>query len=156
MLVIPEALWRQVIAALREPPHDRELAAYLDGVRHHEDGIATTLTVPPIEGGSRHFSVSSEDMSRAAKHLRAHGLRRLAQIHTHPGAWTGHSPYDDELAYSQRDGAISIVVPHFAGAGTGLSDCGVHVREPDGWVQLRHRDLGAAISIVPSIVDLRP
>ena len=41
-------------------------------------------------------------------------MRRLAQIHTHPFGWVGHSDYDDEKAFSQREGAISIVVPHFA------------------------------------------
>jgi hypothetical protein len=155
-LVIPANIWNTAVAALREPPHDRERIAYLDGpTPAHETAAATTLTFPRAEERAGNFSVSARAMSQAGQHLRPFDLMRLAQIHSHPAAWTGHSTYDDEKAFSQRDGAISIVVPHFAGCAPGLADCGVHIRTADGWQELDRRDRSDTICVVPSIVDLR-
>jgi len=156
MLTIPSLLWEGAIEAVRQPPHDRERVAYFDGLRFDGDGVATTLTLPEVDEHSLNFFVSAESMSRAGFHLRSHDLRRLAQLHTHPQSWTGHSPYDDEMAYSQRDGALSIVVPHFAGCAPSLADCGVHIRASRGWLELAPDAVAREIAIAPSVVDLRP
>jgi hypothetical protein len=37
-----------------------------------------------------------------------------AQIHTHPGASTRHSPTDDGYAVTPHSGFVSIVLPYFA------------------------------------------
>lgn len=155
-LIIPAATWQTAMAALRQPPHDHERVAYLDGPKPHSDtAIATTLTLPDADEREGNFYVSADEMSRAGRHLRRLGLMRLAQIHSHPAAWTGHSPYDDEMAFSQRDGAISIVVPNFAGCAPGIADCGVHVRYLEGWHECRPSERKRAVEIVPSVVDLR-
>jgi len=155
-LIIPANTWQTAMAALRQPPHDRERVAYLDGPKPRQDiAIVTTVTLPGAEEREGNFHVSAPEMSRAGQHLRRLGLMRLAQIHSHPAGWIGHSPYDDEMAFSQRDGTISIVVPHFAGSAPGLADCGVHVRDPDGWHELDPVEKRAAVQIVPSLVDLR-
>lgn len=155
-LIIPAGTWQTGMRALRQPPHDRERVAYLDGPRP-EAGLAvvTTVTLPAADERAGNFYVSAQEMSRAGKHLRRMGLMRLAQIHSHPGGWTGHSPYDDEMAFSQRDGAISIVVPSFAGCAPGLADCGVHVRLAHGWHELNPDEKSDLVQIVPSLVDLR-
>ena len=156
MLIIPASLWETATTVLREPPHDRERVAYLDGPPGHADArVATTITVPHAEQRAGHFQVTSAEMSRAGLHLRALGLVRHAQIHSHPDGWAGHSGYDDEHAFSQRDGAISIVVPHYAGCAPGIADCGIHVRDEDGWKELDNAQAAAAVMIVPSLVDLR-
>jgi len=155
-LIISAGTWQTAMTALRQPPHDRERVAYLDGPgSRHEIAIVTTVTLPSAEERQGNFHVSAPEMSRAGQHLRRLGLNRLAQIHSHPAGWTGHSPYDDEMAFSQRDGAVSIVVPHFAGSAPGLADCGVHVRGPDGWHELGPLETNDAVQIVPSLVDLR-
>ena len=155
-LIIPSGTWQAAMTALRQPPHDHERVAYLDGPRPPGDtAIATTLTLPHAEEREGNFYISASEMSRAGGHLRRLHLMRLAQIHSHPATWTGHSPYDDEMAFSQRDGAISIVVPNYAGSAPGIADCGVHVRQPDGWHELNPREKSDAVQLVPSIVDLR-
>lgn len=155
-LVIPARTWQTAMAALRQPPHDHERVAYLDGPRsQHGIAIVTTVTIPSADERQGNFHVSAPEMSRAGQHLRRLQLMRLAQIHSHPAGWTGHSPYDDEMAFSQRDGAISIVVPHFAACAPGLADCGVHVRHSDGWHELGPLEKSDAVQIVPSLVDLR-
>jgi hypothetical protein len=155
MLLIPATIWSGAIEAMRRNPHDRERVAYFDGVRCDDFAVATTLTLPEVEEDALHFFVTAENMSRAGRHLSVHNLRRFAQVHCHPEDWTGHSAYDDEMAYSQRPGSISIVVPHFAGCTPGLGDCGVHRRGKREWRELTRDEVHGEVAIVPSIVDLR-
>src|SRR5579862_8544145 len=105
MIVVASALWERMLEAFSGFDEDLERVAYFDGVAFEDGGVATTLCLPLARSLPRSFQVPAEAMSAAGKHLRAHRLRRLAQVHTHPGDWTGHSPYDDERAYSQRPGA---------------------------------------------------
>jgi hypothetical protein len=155
-LIIPATLWTEAIDILRRPPHDLERIVYLDGPRPVvATAVATTLTVPFANEHEGHFYVTPDEMSRAGRHLRYLGMTRLAQLHTHPTDWTGHSLHDDEMAFSQRDGAISIVVPDFAGTAPGLQDCGIHIREAQGWRELNHREKPQTVRILPSLIDLR-
>jgi proteasome lid subunit RPN8/RPN11 len=155
-LLLPAAIWESTVAALRRPPHDRERVAFLDGLRGEGGaGAVTTLTLPEALTSAGHYEVDAAQMSRAGRHLRRFGLVRLAQVHSHPAGWTDHSPEDDEAAFSQRDGAISIVVPDYAGCAPGLADCGVHERGPQEWRRLSPTELAARVLIVPSTIDLR-
>jgi hypothetical protein len=155
-LVIPAACWSAVVEALGEAPHDREHIAYLDGPIPTGNVLTvTTVTLPEATERRGSFDIIADQMSRAGRHLRPLGMLRLAQVHSHPNSWTGHSRYDDSMAFSQRDGAISIVVPHFARCAPGLGDCGVHVREPNGWRELYDEEKAARARVVPSLVDLR-
>lgn len=156
-LITPTVAWQTAMTVLREPPHDRERVVYLDGpMPQNNVAVATTVTVPSADAHAGHYEVSAQAMSRAGQHLRRLRLIRVAQIHSHPGGWTGHSPYDDEMAFSQRYGALSIVVPHFAGCAPGLADCSVHIRNERGWREVDDAEKRATVLIVPSLVDLRP
>lgn len=153
-VVIPASAWRIAVENLRGPPHDRERVVYFDGpVPDGSISVVTTVTIPEVTNSAGHFQVSAANMSRAGKHLRRFDLLRLAQVHAHPTDWVGHSEYDDIMAFSQRDGAISIVVPDYAGCAPGLADCGVHVRGPGGWRQLSYAERAALILIVPSVIQ---
>lgn len=55
------------------------------------------------------------------------GSRVVAQLHTHPGGWVGHSGIDDGFAVLPILGLVSIVVPRFAADGIQPSGCGVFV-----------------------------
>jgi len=150
-------LWTAATRALVVPPNDRERAVFLDGPRPSRDGpaVATTLVLPDATNGVGHYAISADAMSQAGRHLRRFGLLRLAQMHSHPSSWTGHSAYDDEMAYSRRDGALSIVVPYYGACAPGLAGCGVHVHDRDGWRQLTGAELASRIVIVPSFLDFR-
>jgi hypothetical protein len=41
-------------------------------------------------------------------------LQVLADIHTHPGKWTGQSKYDQENPMISQPGHIALIVPEFA------------------------------------------
>jgi hypothetical protein len=155
-LLLPAVAWELTAAALRQPPHDRERVVFLDGHRCADGAdLVSTVTLPDADSYRGHYEISADEMSRAGRHLRRFGLVRLAQVHSHPASWTDHSPEDDAAAFSQRDGAISVVVPDYAGCVPGLADCGVHVREPRGWRRLSPTELAERILVLPSLIDLR-
>lgn len=64
------------------------------------------------------------------------GMFVLARVHTHPGE-AYHSPVDDRNMLIAHEGAISIVVPDFAGAPFDLRACSVNeLRSASGWREL--------------------
>lgn len=161
MLTLSDATWKQMLAMLATSPPGVERVAYLDGVRTDDGtglgiGVVTTTSVPYAVQSAGHFTVSAEEMSRAGAHLRRHGLVRLAQVHTHPGHDTRHSPTDDKNAYSSKAGAVSIVLPWHAAGDPSPTEGTVHVHDGHGWRQLGHADAEAFIRIIPATVDTRP
>jgi len=94
-------------------------------------------------------------MSEAGQHFSRFGMERLAQVHTHPGRDMRHSPFDDENAYSQMNGAVSIVLPHHARFRPDLGECGIHVRDDSGWRRLNVGEIEPIIRILPGCLDFR-
>src|SRR2546428_7342252 len=117
MLLVPEALWERLLEMFRATDRSVEQIAYLDGLESGASSVVTTITVPNGVLREQSYRVSPDAMSEAGKHLREHSLVRLAQVHTHPGSWVGHSPEDDRRADSQEGGAGSIVLPDYWGGG---------------------------------------
>lgn len=156
-LFVGADLWQAATQSLHDRPHDRERVAFLDGPRPADDGpsIATTLVLPEVDNTSGDYHIPPDAMSRAGRHLRALGMLRFAQIHSHPFSWTGHSPHDDEYAFSHRDGAISIVVPHYGASAPGLRDCGVHLCREGAWQQILGDEIDRVVRVVPSRMDFR-
>lgn len=155
MIVVPELLWERMLAEFRRERPSVERVAYLDGVPTQPGGVVTTLTLPNAILEPRHYWVSAEAMSEAGQHLRAHGLRRLGQVHTHGGRRVDHSYEDDRRAYSQQDGAVSIVLPHHGKHLPAVVDAGVHLREPDGWRRLEPCEVPDYLRVVPGFLDFR-
>ena len=156
MIIVPDAVWRRMLDVFVHKRKDHEQVAYLDGYACSEAlGVVTTLTFPLARSQARHFVVTADAMSAAGKHLRAHRMRRLAQVHTHPAEWTGHSPFDDDNAYSQRPGAVSIVLPDYARGRPSPAEAGIHVRTEQGWTELDAAAAQAFIHVVPSEINLR-
>lgn len=157
MIIIPERIWKEMLVELQKETRALEQVCYLDGVRiaGTAEGVVTTVTFPDAHLEPGRFTVTPAAMSQAGKHLRRSGLRRLAQVHTHPGKGTGHSDVDDSEAYSQLPGAISIVLPHYGKRKNNLSDAGVHLRTEKCWRELDTTEISAVVRIVPSTFDFR-
>ncbi len=82
------------------------------------------------------------------------GLRLIAQIHTHPGEYVGHSPGDDEGAPFLTQGLYSIVVPMYGRRGMlPLSQCGVHIYEKE-FLRLTDQQVNTTFRFVPNVLDL--
>lgn len=155
MIILSELIWETLLGEFRWPRCPVERVAYIDGVELQGTLVATTVTLPNAELHPRHFTVSGEAMSEAGQHFREFGLRRIAQVHTHPGRRVDHSPFDDDNAYSHLDGAVSIVVPSHARHRPGLLECGVHLREGAGWHMLSEQEVSRLIKCIPGCLDYR-
>ena len=156
MITISADVWQQMLGEFSKERRRVEQVCYLDGFLTEHVGVVTTLTIPLARLEPGRFEVSAEAMSQAGKHLRAHKLRRLAQVHTHPGEWVGHSEWDDEKAYSKKAGSISIVLPHYARNQPGLEDAGIHLHTGETWRQLDAHEAAQMVRIVPGFLDFRP
>lgn len=160
---IPGALWHTVLDLFANHPPGVERVAYLDGFRVDEAGypgidpdvqvfIATAVVVPDAILSPRNYLVRADAVSQAGRHLRVDRMTRVAQVHSHGSDWVGHSPTDDDRAYSQRAGAVSIVVPFHGTTRPDVVDCGVHVRTDAGWQLVTP---GSVIKVIPSVLDHR-
>jgi len=154
-MLLSELLWGTLLEEFRWPRRAVERVAYIDGIQAGETHIATTLTLPNAEMYPGHFTVSGNAMSEAGKHFRAFQIQRLAQVHTHPGRDVRHSPFDDDNAYSQMDDALSIVIPQHARTRPELTECGVHIRDANGWRRLGTKEITNRIVMIPGCLDFR-
>ena len=75
------------------------------------------------------------------------GVQMLARVHSHPtGAY--HSPLDDRNMIIGHEGAISIVVPHFAMGPSQLLACSVNQLERTGaWRALSPDEIRARFTL---------
>jgi hypothetical protein len=155
VISIPDFLWERLLdefARLNDPV---ERVAYLDGFRVGDQKVVTTVTIPDAELHAGYYDVTSAAMSQAGQHFRTYGLARLGQVHTHGGPGCGHSTRDDEAAYSQRIGSVSIVLPYHGQHRPHPTDGSVHIRRHEGWVALDTSQADAAVRLLPSLLDFR-
>jgi hypothetical protein len=160
---IPEALWQTLLDLFAQHEPGVERVAYLDGFRIDEAGypgvspddqvyIAVTVVVPDAVLCPRNYIVPADAVSAAGRHLRTERMSRVAQVHSHGNNWVEHSCTDDDRAYSQRPGAISVVVPFHGTTRPEVTECGVHIRTEPGWRRVRPESV---IKIIPSVLDHR-
>ena len=92
--------------------------------------------------------------------LNKNRLIHIAQVHSHPTAWVGHSPGDDSWAAFKKEGLLSIVVPSYGLKGFGgLENCGCHRFQNNSFTCLSRDYVLNHFQIVKNIpsqfVDLR-
>jgi len=155
VVTIPDALWGALLDALADAPPGVERVAFLDGIGRIGEGVVTTITVPDAELHGGWYDVPAEAISEAGAHLRRLHMTRLAQVHTHGGDFCMHSTRDDDMAYTQRTGALSIVLPRHATERPLLANSTVHVRADVGWKSLDSREADNWVRIVPSTLNFR-
>lgn len=146
---------------LARAPRGVERVAYLDGIRWRDErevehGVVTTVVIPDAILTSGSYRVPAEAMAAAGRHMLDLGLVRLAQVHTHGDDWVSHSPVDDHMAYTRRDGALSIVLPNHAQRRPTPLEGGVHLRVGGTWRRLTGDEAQETVRLVPGVVDFRP
>lgn len=162
-LRIPEGVWQAVLYLFAEHRPGVERVAYLDGFRVDETGypdaspddqvyVAVTVVVPDADLRPQNYVVPAAAVRAAGRHLRTKRMTRVAQVHSHGSHWVDHSDTDDERAYSQRVGAVSVVMPFHGTTRPSVTDCGVHIRTEAGWQRVRPETV---IKIIPSVLDYR-
>lgn len=117
--------------------------------------VVTTVIVPGQRVSPRWFEIPHASVRQMGMRLREEALVNVAQLHTHPSDWVGHSAWDNERAYSRREGALSIVWPDYGSALYPLARWGVHECRAAKWVRLGSEEVKERIVIVPGLIDLR-
>lgn len=101
---------------------------YWGGTRDNDITYIDMLIAPFCETGPERVSVSQYSNSIVVKHLCDNKRVQIAQVHSHPSNWVGHSLGDDKLAPFKVTGLLSIVVPSYGLKGMKpLINCGFHI-----------------------------
>jgi hypothetical protein len=133
-----------------------ETAGFWFGIDAGGVQVVTTVTAPKLYQTPGNYSVDMASLRHIAAAMRAQGLTNLAQVHTHPSDWVDHSPYDDERAYSTREGALSLVWAHYGlSLNYDLSGVGILERRGGEWVKLDERGTRERIRLVDDFADFR-
>jgi len=119
------------------------------------DQVVTTVLIPHQRVSAGGFEIPFPATRTMGLALGGAGLVNLAQIHTHPADWVGHSTWDDARAYSSREGALSIVLPEYGRRIVPVKEWGIHERCDGAWVQLSAAEAIQRIVVVPDTIDLR-
>jgi hypothetical protein len=151
MFAITQAVLATSERLLRSPRlKGRESIVYWVGVKRDEVWVATTVVKPNAMTTRGSFSTSPYDNGEVIGFLADAGLALLAQLHTHPGRFVGHSPGDDEDAFMATENSLSLVVPNYGRNGMRpLTRCGVHRYEAGRFRRLEANEIEADICIVP-------
>lgn len=119
--------------------------------------FVTTCVYPKVRGVSG-ASVSADVIAGAevVREVRRRELEIIAEIHSHPGHWVGHSIIDDENPFVLADGNISIVVPCLGDEGMEpLWKCGVYLYSvKDGWRRLSEGEIVERFVVVDEEIAL--
>jgi hypothetical protein len=151
-LVLPASIVTESVRLLRRW-RKRETVIYWVGEAHPDVAVVTSVVRPRQHNTPGSFHVSSEANADIVVWLCAHQLKLLAQLHTHPGSYVGHSDGDDLGASLAFLGFYSIVVPHYGRSGIlPLKQCGVHVFQ-NSFLELPPPIADKQIQIVPHVAD---
>ena len=119
-------------------PH--EMIVYWAGIREKNKSMVNLVIVPNAKTNFNGVIVSQEANFHFVKSLSSRRLVQIAQVHTHPTSWIGHSPGDSKYAAFKVKGLLSIIVPSFCRKGMlPLEKCGVHRFDGKKFVRLPNR-----------------
>lgn len=131
----------------------REEVAFMIGHVKDSTGYVTNAILPTTYGCAVFCRLSLDvawACSRIAKEM---GQVILAQIHTHPAGYCGHSSTDDHGSVCESPGFLSFVVPHFAYFGLDLLFSGgvcIHeLTHEFEWRELPQEEVSKRFSVVP-------
>lgn len=97
-MIIPQTVIREMIdQAQQDAPH--ETCGYLLGITGPDGDVVTeNYWMENIDHSAEHFSFAPKDQFAALKYARSHGLRILANWHSHPASPSRPSLEDLRLA----------------------------------------------------------
>ncbi len=158
VLSVPESILQQMTTFFL--PYGQagvETACYWFGFEWETTQVVTTLVLPRLFQSAGMYRVDTSPARRMAREMSAAGLANLAQVHTHPpDCPVNHSRFDDEHAYSTREGALSLVWPDYGRlARVDFAEVGVHERHQGRWVRLTAAQVVERIHILKSLADYR-
>lgn len=110
----------------RRRPH--EGFVFWAGTKSDSVYSVSLVIAPRLNSRYSGVRISPSSNAIAVKSMRDYNSVEIAQVHSHPLDFVGHSSGDDLYAPFKVDGLISIVVPRFCSEGMlPLEKCGVHM-----------------------------
>lgn len=134
---------------------DSEGVVYWFGLEFGDKAVVTTLVVPDADTSYGCISTTPEANGEALGVIVGTPLVLIGQAHSHPGSGVRHSPFDDRETFARFEGAISVVVPHYARRGVDLRRCGVHRHAGGEFRLINNKHLAQHIVVIPGQADLR-
>ena len=114
---IPILLWQRLIRQLYKRGHkERESGAFLLGKRV-DNKIRRFVCYDDLDPSSLekgYINFSGEGYVPLWDYCNANNLSVLADVHTHPGGWTGQSDLDKSHPMIAQIGHIALILPKFA------------------------------------------
>lgn len=146
----------RLLPTYRGPDGDHEGIVFLCGRELGATTLLTSAIAPECDHGPGHVMCSLTEVQRVTRCAHEIGLGVLAQVHSHPSAFSEHSVGDDTMVLMPFEGMLSIVVPHYGHHGMRpLDSLGVHQHRAGRWVRVEPRTIQAGITILPGSLDLR-
>jgi proteasome lid subunit RPN8/RPN11 len=146
----------RLLPTYRGSDGDHEGIVFLAGLETECATVFTGIVAPQADHGRGRVLCAQEHVLAAARAARRAGVSILAQVHSHPGAWTGHSEGDDSMVLMPFERMLSIVAPWYGRFGLRpLDSLGVHQYQSGSWVLCDRESVHAAFGILPSETDLR-
>lgn len=132
-----------------------ETVVYWFGAISSTTKLVGTVVRPKQCRRPRAFSVDATANADVAVLACDLGLNLIAQVHTHPGSWVGHSAGDDDGAPFPTAGFYSLVVPNYGREGIlPLTRCGVFQYGATGFTEVQPNEVQNRFRIIPHEFDL--
>jgi hypothetical protein len=135
--------------------HPSEGVVYWFGFDQGKRSVVTTLMVPDADTSWGCVSTTPEANAEVLTSVVGTPLVLIGQAHSHPGRFVRHSDVDDRQTFPRFEGAISVVVPHFAKKGINLSQCGIHRFIAGRYCRIRRGSLTDHLEVLPAEKDFR-
>ena len=137
-----------------------EMLVFWAGIREANKSIVKLVVLPNAKTTAGSVEVSHEANFRFVKTLSSRALIQIAQVHTHPTSWAGHSPGDSKYASFKVKGLLSIVVPSYCNSGMRpLEKCGIHRFDGKKFIRLQTKYIRSHFHVLnyeeSEIKDLR-
>jgi hypothetical protein len=153
MLRCPSAVVEKTLCALREAGKNRTecVVLWLSRRPVSPDHPIIEAFIPQQEVAIDYFRIPPAGMQALMTHLRMNKLALAAQVHSHPEE-AFHSRADDTWAVTRHEGALSLVVPHFASQTTATNFveriASFRLSAADKWVEIPPQHVGQYLEIV--------
>jgi hypothetical protein len=153
-LWVLRGLWETTIGLI-QPYATRgvESGCFWYGTRTESAAFAVTVGIPFQVNRRRNFEIPSEAMAALVGRLPSSDLVAVAQIHTHPGEDTAHSPWDDDLVVSRK--IYSLVLPRYGKLPCPTDTARIHRFAEGRWLALDPADATERIRVLPDVIDTR-
>jgi hypothetical protein len=117
----------RILTEYAEIEPSNEGLVYWGGTKIKDRVLVRAVIAPKTKSNSGRVFVSHRSNFDFIGALAKLNLLQVAQVHSHPTRWVGHSYGDDQMAAFKTEGLLSIVVPIYCKKGMlPLTKCGIH------------------------------